>query len=70
MSKTELIFCCQSCSKLFIGSRPDMCPCGSKNIRQGLEALSFEAKKELAAIRRKEDNSHVTAVYSLKGAPK
>jgi len=63
----ELIFCCQKCSKLYFGTAPEVCPppCGGK-IKQGLEALSFEAKKELAEIRRRQGNDLVKRQYYLK----
>jgi hypothetical protein len=63
----ELIFCCQSCGKLFIGSRPEVCECGSSNIRQGIESLGYEAKQELARIRRAERNQSTTNQYRLGG---
>lgn len=63
---SEKIFCCQKCSKLYIGSRPEVCECGSDNIKQGIESLGFAAKQELAAIRRKQDNDSVKRQYRLK----
>jgi len=64
---SERVFCCQKCSKLYLGTAPEVCPppCGG-TIRQGLEALSFDAKKELAEIRRKQDNEAVKRQLRLK----
>ena len=67
---SEKLFCCQSCGKLYIGSRPDVCECGSSNIRQGIEALGYAAKKELAEIRRKQDNELLKKQLRLNGGKK
>ncbi len=66
---SEKLFCCQGCGKLYIGSHPARCvnpECGSTNIKQGIEKLSFEAKQELAAIRRKEANASVIKQNKLR----
>ena len=66
---SELIFCCsglKGCGKLYLGSHPERCDCGNYQFRQGIENLGYEARKELAELRRRQDNESVKRQYHLK----
>jgi len=69
----EHIFACQGkkedgtrCLELFVGKKPNQCPvCGSTNVKQGIENLTFDQKNQLMAIRRSEANSQIKKEYGM-----
>lgn len=67
------IFACQGtkdgkkCMELFEGNRPKVCPvCGSTDIRQGIQNLSFEQKQLFQAIQRKYNNARTLKLERIK----
>jgi hypothetical protein len=69
----EHIFACQGkkedgtrCLELFVGKKPAKCQvCGSTDIKQGIENLTFDQKNQLMSIRRSEANNKVKKEHGM-----
>lgn len=64
--------CCQKCGKLYIDSNLKECVekvdgevCGGE-LKKGIENISYEGKKDIAAHERKLNNESVRRQYGLK----
>lgn len=61
----------KKCMELFDGSCPKVCPvCGSTDIKQGIQNLSFEQKQLFSAMQRTVNNNRVKKLERLTGGKK